>query len=69
VVFTGAVEGERLERGWVGVVVVGGLDWIGLVETDGIYNSGHGLQQNLHENTSSKIKDSEDSKEEVWMWR
>jgi hypothetical protein len=29
VVFTGAVEGERLERGWVVVVVVGGFDWIG----------------------------------------
>ena len=32
-VFTGAVEGERVEKGWVGVVVVvvvvGGLDWIG----------------------------------------
>lgn len=50
------------------VVVVGGLDWIGLVEMDGIYNSGLGLQQNLHENTSSKRKDSKDRKEEVWKW-
>ena len=45
-----------------------GLDWIGLVEMDGIYNSGLGLQQNLHENTSSKRKDSKDRKEEVWKW-
>ena len=46
-----------------------GLDRIGLVEMDGIYSSGRGLQQKMHENTSSERRDSKIKKEEVWMWR